>query len=88
MSLRADFDDFAKDSRQFQGEVREFMRNMDNYIGAVSRKADTIRDSLDKHKDAQDAHGLGRSGKDIATLLAMLSLAIAVGGLAIKVYAH
>ena len=95
MSLRGDFDGFAKEardyqaeSRVFQGKALEFMRNMDSHIVAVSKKADTIRESLDKHKDAQDAHGLGRSGKDIAAVLAWLSLAVAVGGLALKVYAH
>ncbi len=70
MSLREDFNRFTQDynkfiqdSREFQGKAMASLDNLEKYVGAVSEKANVIREVIDSHKDDPKAHGaeIGRA---------------------------
>ena len=64
MSIEKDFNDFAQDSREFQGEVRAWMKGTTDHIAGVSAKADAVRSDLQAHKENLSGHGISPDSMD------------------------
>ena len=79
--------DFMKESRDeftqnalFRGQVGEFMGNTTAYIGAVSKKADDIRNTQREHEIDVEAHGKSaeeKAGRNIHGWIAIVIAAFA-----------
>lgn len=54
--IETDLKSEIKESAEFRGEMRQFAKNMNVYIDAVSTKAGAAKIALDAHKDDPAAH--------------------------------
>jgi hypothetical protein len=68
------------------GRIEGKQDQMREHIVAVSAKAGDIRRELDKHKEDDEAHGLGGERRGTGSVLGYISLAIAIGGLLFSVF--
>ena len=76
--------EFLGEFREFRGEMREGMKNLNSHISHVSRKADDIRDEcregLREHQTSPSAHGLDKEVAAGNTIRNWLALAVAAAG--------
>lgn len=77
-----EFSKFWGEFREFRGEVRTDMKNMNEHISAVSKKADRIEAKADTHiVNTTDAHGKGAEERASKHNLAIWGLCLTVIGL-------
>ena len=88
MSLEDRFNEFALESREFQGEMRAWSKNLADHLQSVSRKADAIRETLDSHKDDPGAHGQKAARLSLGQMLTAVSVLIGAFGLALALVRH
>ncbi len=53
---REDFEQFARDSREFQGKVLQWMEGKGEHITAISLGVKDVRNDLSEHKENKEAH--------------------------------
>lgn len=70
--------EFMQETTRTLGRIEAKVDNTVSHVGAVSRKADNIRDELREHAQDDGAHGMG--GERRATISVREWIAWAMGG--------
>ena len=74
------FAEFMGEFREFRGEVHADLGNIKDHIGAVSKKADRVREEFQDHAKDEHAHGLGGERRGTGRVMEVISWGVGVGG--------
>lgn len=84
MDINDKLDKIAADFSEHRGEMRQFTKNMSDYVGAVSSNVRDLDKKFDEHKEDDGAHGIRVTRVVLGGVMAVLTLAIG----AVEVWMH